>query len=346
MDIHRCDERELRRFVRELFTAAGVGEESALRASDVFVRASLRGYGHHDIADLPSRLRALTDGTIEPRAAEPVAVHQFGAVEQFDGHNALGEVCASVVMERACHLAGSYGIGLAVVSKSNHFLAAAPYVQQAAEAGLLGIIVTRTFPSMGTPGSGKLVIGNNPIGVGAPVAGAADFVLDISLAYASWGRLAQLADSGTKIPAHWGTGPDGQPTTDPAVALAGAAEPIGGHKGVALALVAEILTSVLSDGVLSDERARDGNRGGVHSQAAIAIDPGATVGRGRAARRTADLFASTAELAGPTFRYPGQRSAGSARQARLGGIPISKRLSDDLNGWATRLRVAPLRSRE
>jgi LDH2 family malate/lactate/ureidoglycolate dehydrogenase len=95
------------------------------------------------------------------------------------------------------------------------------------------------------------------------------------------------------------------------------------------------------------ERAGERDRRGVHSQAAIAIDPGATVGRGRAARRTADLLASTAELAGPTFRYPGQRSAESAHQARRhGGIPISKRLSDDLDGWAKRLRVAPLRSRE
>jgi LDH2 family malate/lactate/ureidoglycolate dehydrogenase len=32
MDIHRCDEQELRRFVRELLTAAGVTEESARRA--------------------------------------------------------------------------------------------------------------------------------------------------------------------------------------------------------------------------------------------------------------------------------------------------------------------------
>jgi LDH2 family malate/lactate/ureidoglycolate dehydrogenase len=328
--------------VQGILEATGIPDAHASRATDVFVRASWRGVGHHDLEDLPMRLRWLAGGVAEP-AGDPVVVASASASERIDGGRALGEVVCSVALERAMHLAEQHGVGFVAAGNSNHFLAAAPYVQIAAERGLIAVVMSRTVPSMGLPGSGRMIVGNNPLGFGAPVDGGPDVMLDISMAYASWGELDRLAREGGSVPAHWATAADGTPTTDPAAARAGGPEPIGGHKGVGLSLLVEVLSSVLGGGDVADEGLRDGRLAGIHSQAVLVIDPGPLVGRDAAARRTADAIGGIAALAGGDFRYPGERAASAAAEAgAAGGLRLRDGLVEQLDGWADRLRVAHL----
>lgn len=269
-------------------------------------------------------------------------MHHRGGVTSLDGRNALGELCASRAVDSAMASARALGIGLATVGNSNHFLAAAPYAQRVAEAGMVGIVASRTLPSMGTPGAGKMVVGNNPLGFGVPVQGGPDLVADMCWAYASWSSFEALAQEGRDIPEHWATDPNGLRTTDPAVGLRGGPEPIGGHKGVAMALLVEVLTSVLSDGAIADEVIRDGRLGGLHSQVAVVIDPAATVGVERVAARTFEMLQRTSELAPEPIRYPGQRSAAASESASSVGVAVAPSVLDELDGWASRLDIQPM----
>lgn len=274
--------------------------------------------------------------------SEPVVQHRRGAVTSLDGRNALGELCASRAVDAAMASARTHGIGLAAVGHSNHFLAAAPYAQRVAEAGLIAIVASRTLPSMGTPGAGRMVIGNNPLGFGVPVQDGPDLVADMCWAYASWSSFESLAQDGAAIPEHWATDATGRPTSDPALGLQGGPEPVGGHKGVAMALLVEVLTSVLADGAVADEVIRDGRLGGLHSQVALVIDPDATVGVERVARRTSELLQRTAELAPRPLRYPGQRSAAAHESSSSVGVAVALPVLDELDGWAARLDIPPL----
>jgi LDH2 family malate/lactate/ureidoglycolate dehydrogenase len=189
-----------------------------------------------------------------------------------------------------------------------------------------------------------MAVGNNPLGFGVPVAGAADLVADMCWAYASWSSFEALAVEGREIPAHWATDSTGQPTTDPAAGLRGGPEPIGGHKGVAMAMLVEVLASVLSDGAVADEIIRDGSLSGLHSQVALVIDPGATVGVERVAARTSELLQRTAELvpARTPFRYSGERSSAARAAAISSGVAVAPTVVEVLDEWAVRLKIAPL----
>ena len=63
----------------------------------------------------------------------------------------------------------------------------------------------------------------------------------MALSQVARGKILTAGQKGEEIPEGWAVDEDGQPTTDPAVALKGALRPIGGAKGAALALMVELL---------------------------------------------------------------------------------------------------------
>src|SRR4029079_3823176 len=99
---------------------------------------------------------------------------------------------------------------------------------------------------------------------------------------ASRATFESAEEGGTSCPADWAVDEDGKPTTDPAAALKGALQPIGGAKGAALALMVERLAGART-GAEFGCGARsffdvDGPPPGV-GQLLVAIDPGAFAGQ-------------------------------------------------------------------
>jgi LDH2 family malate/lactate/ureidoglycolate dehydrogenase len=70
-------------------------------------------------------------------------------------------------------------------------------------------------------------------------------------------RVAQAQRDGQPIPNDWAIGIDGEPTTDPAVALLGAMRPVAGHKGIGLAMIVECLAGCLGGMAHEAPRAHD-----------------------------------------------------------------------------------------
>ncbi|MCS7460304.1 Ldh family oxidoreductase [Paenibacillus doosanensis] len=335
---------ELERLTYELLKAAGLSAEHAGVVADVFMRATYRGVGHHDIYELPGRIDQLLKGGINAKPAIK-RLHKYAALENYDGDNGLGELCGMFIMRRAEKLADEHGIGLCAIRNTRHILASSPYVEAAAQDGYIGYIVTRGAPTMGAPGRKEKVIGTSPMGYAVPTDKGYPLMFDACLAYASNGVLSDKAQAGERVPAHWGLDADGNPTDDPAamsLPKGGTRLPIGGHKGFGLTILGEILTGLLSEGQLIDEPQPGTGEVGVPSHTAVCIKADGLLGREGLARRTSELIGRM-EARAPGLIVPGKRSSES-RVGILsrGGIDVPKGLIDKLNERASLLDVTPL----
>jgi len=318
-----------------LLAASGLSPNHAADAADVFVRATLRGLGHHDLSYLPQRLDWLASGAVNA-APDLARVSASPGTEVWEGDGGLGEVLCYHTLRRAIKLASDTGIGYAGVRHSNHFLAAEPYTQVGAEQGFLILVWSNTDAGMAFPGQSTRQIGNNPLGWGLGT-GHAALSADLCMAYSSLGNLNALAANGTPAPGHWGRGPDGKPTTDPRQLLAGAVEPIGGHKGLALALLGEVLAGVLTGGPTLDQVAPGGGLR-THNQMILAFDLEVFGGISTVEERLISLKAR-AHHAGHTLRLPGDRSHTAALRSRHEGVTIPPDLEATLREWSGKLRV-------
>jgi L-lactate dehydrogenase len=155
----------------------------------------------------------------------------------------------------------------------------------------------------------------------------------------------RLYEEGGRLPGPWLVDADGRATDDPAVLFGerrGAMLPLGGldlgHKGFALALLIEALTS----GLAGHGRADAPKEWGASVFLQL-IDPGAFAGRDAFVRETtrlAELCHATPVAAGrPPVRLPGE-GALARRGAQLqDGVALRAGILDSLRPWAERLGV-------
>src|SRR5204862_321434 len=67
------------------------------------------------------------------------------------------------------------------------------------------------------------------------------------------GKIRVYHQKGAALPAGWAFDADGRPTTAAAAALDGLIQPVGGHKGIGLAVVTGILSTLLSGAAYGTE---------------------------------------------------------------------------------------------
>lgn len=218
--------------------------EDARTLVEIMVRCDARGIGSHGVYRLPTYLRRMAAGGIDPKA-RPQIVRESGATAVVDARKASGYVASRFAIQKAIDLAKAHGVGAVGVHNSNHFGAAGAYALQAAEAGMIGIVTTNAAACMAPWGSITQMLGNNPIAFAAPRANGAPFVLDFALSQVAkgWVRLAYAANR--SIPSGWAMDVQGQPTTDSAEAMRGLLVPIGMYKGTGLSIAMDILSGIL-----------------------------------------------------------------------------------------------------
>jgi len=236
----------LRRFCVAAFETVGVPPADAAVVTDTLIEADLRGVHSHGVWWVTTYTNRLRQGGVNPRPSLCV-VRETPAMVLLDADGALGQVASVAAMHQAIGKARASGVGVAAVRNSNHFGAAAYYAQMAAAANQVGFATTDAEPTMAPwGGAQKLVVGNNPLAYAIPVDEQFTLVLDMAQSVVAWGKIFLAAQRGEQIPATWALNAAGEPTTDPHAAMAGVLLPVGGYKGYGLALVMQILSSVLS----------------------------------------------------------------------------------------------------
>jgi LDH2 family malate/lactate/ureidoglycolate dehydrogenase len=306
---------ELEVWAVAILEAAGASPEAASATARCLVRANQRGIDSHGIVFLNFYLPRLRVGTTKGNA-HPEIVINLPAIALVDGHHGLGAHVASFGMSLCCEKAKAGGAAVVAVRNSGHFGAASHYAELAAERGYIGIAVSNSDPGMAPLGAHAAVLGTNPLAIAAPAAaGVATPSLDIATSVVAQGKIILASRAGMKIPLGWAIGPDGMPTDDADVALAGAVLPMAGHKGFALAFMIDVLAGCLPGALLSPEIAGSPSaatpEGTGHCFFAIEVEALRARGDYEASLKRLAAFVHSAPRAGwaEPFMFPGEQEA-------------------------------------
>jgi LDH2 family malate/lactate/ureidoglycolate dehydrogenase len=243
---------ELRTTCVVILEKAGLPSDDAAIAADCLVEADLRGVDTHGVIHLPMYIRRIELGLTNPRPRLAM-LRETATTALLDGDHGLGQVVAARAMDQAIALARRSGIGLVGVRNSTHFGMAAQFAMMALSRDMIGLVINSGKASMPPWGGAEARIGNNPVAVAVPAGQERPIVLDMAISVAARGKIKRAKRQGVAIPPDWATDHLGQPTTDPAQALAGFLCPIGGPKGSGLALINGLLAGVLMGGTFTWE---------------------------------------------------------------------------------------------
>lgn len=246
---------DARAFVARAARFAGMSGEDVARFVDGLVEADLRGHWSHGVVRVPPYVRALAAGVVNP-APRVAAVREFGATALLDGDNGHGVVVGQIAADRAAELARDHGVGVVAVRNSNHTGMLATHVLRAARLNMIGYF-TSNGPAIMAPHGGRVPrLGNAPFAYAIPRRTGDPIVLDMASSQVARGKVRMHADRGEPIPEGWAIDERGLPTTDASAAMRGSVVPMAGYKGYGIALVSEILASVLPGARLSVEMPR------------------------------------------------------------------------------------------
>jgi LDH2 family malate/lactate/ureidoglycolate dehydrogenase len=237
---------------RDVFVKCGLLDDDAAIMADTVMKAEIRGIGSHGLMRLPAYCKRLIDKGSNPRPQLRTLV-DLPSLMLIDGDNGLGQVVSVNAMQTVIGRAKQHGICFAGVTNSGHFGFGGYYPMMAASQGLIGIAASNCPPNMAVWGGSRAAIGNNPLAVAIPTAGAYPLVLDIAMSVVSGGKVRLSAIKGTKIPLDWILDGEGRRTDNPSdLGVTGTLLPLG-HKGSGLAIMIEVLTSILTQSAMLSE---------------------------------------------------------------------------------------------
>jgi LDH2 family malate/lactate/ureidoglycolate dehydrogenase len=335
----RVDAGQLGTLIGAVFATCGMRNEDAKILAESLVGADLRGIHSHGVLRVPDYVEKLTTGGVDPRGA-PRVVSGRGAVVVVDGGNSMGQIGGTFAMSQAIELAHEHGLGAAALRGSNHCGAMDRYAMMALAHGMIGLAATNALPTMAPWGGAEKIVGINPIAVALPGGEERPVVLDVAFGATAHGKIRVYEQKGHPLPEGWALDSDGVPTTDPAAALLGLILPIGAFKGVGLAMIAGMLSSLLSGAAYGLESGNmiDGAVAGADGQFFLAIDVASFENPVRFGARADDIVRQVhgARRAPGVDRLfvPGEMEAEFTDAYRREGIPLNAQTLADLSAVA------------
>ena len=199
-------------------------------------------------------------------------------------------------------------------------------------------------------------LSTNPISFAAPAGRHAPFVLDMATTTVAAGKLRIASRWKKPIPPGWALDEDGEPTTDPDIAMKrrlmsplGGSRELGGHKGYGLGMMVDILSGILPGATYGDlfqRTDRFERRLQDVGHCFVAIDPERFRPLEDFTRDMDDMFdsvKSTPTVEGQARVYvAGEPEAESEKRRLREGIPINATLMQLVNDLAKGLGVPPL----
>lgn len=250
----------LKEWVSKLLLLNNVPRLAANQLAEVLIIADMRGIASHGVAHLPRHLADIAAGLTQLNT-QPQTLTQLPAIESWDAQHALGAVTSIAAMNCAIEKAKLYGMGAVAVKNSCHHGISSYYAMQALQHDMIGVALTNTA-ALGVPTFGTQArFGTNPIAFAAPSLHLPPFVLDMSTTVVTRGSIEMAIRNGQPIPTGWAVDKQGQTPTDPLtflddlltfqgglLPLGGSGLTHGGHKGYGLAVMVDILSSLLTGG--------------------------------------------------------------------------------------------------
>lgn len=338
---------KLEALVREIFAASGMPQSEAGEVAGHLVLANLRGVDSHGVSRVGVYVERLDLGLVS-QVTRTQTVRETPVSALTDGGNGSGPVVAARAMRLAIVKAKEAGIGMICAQGSNHCGMLAYYTKMAAESGLIGLATTSAPATMAPWGATERFFGTNPLSYAIPTPeGEDDIVFDMATSQVARGKIILAAKDGRKIPLGWAIDPEGRPTEDAEAALEGTVLPLGGAKGSGIALLVEVLSSVLASTAygphippLYDNPTREQGLGHFF----LAFRPDLFVEREEFEDRVSGMAWELRSLS-PAAEHervylPGEPEAENERRRRTEGIPLSAEVFKELAEIATSRGVA------
>ena len=325
----------LRDFVARLFQARGMSASDAQTVAEVLVWADQRGADTHGVSRIPHYFGMIDKGAMKPQAV-PQMRADFGAVFSIDAQGAAGPIAMRHVVQEAQARARQFGLGLGTMGRSTHAGAIGFYAEQVARNGCAAIAFAAGPPLMAYEGARIASLSTAPLAIAVPGGPDGVVLLDMASSLVSNGRLKKARRDGETLPEGWALDAQGKPARD--AAQAEVLLPMGGAKGSGLALMTEMLTSLLASAPLLAPILQQGKKGHGQSVTLIVID----IARLRALSDfESDIDALTHVIKSlpriegvDELRLPGERSAKMAKASAAQGVSIHAKVWKELSDLA------------
>ena len=339
------DVQHLTQFSIDLLEAAGLDHEKAQAVADVLIEGDLMGHTTHGLQLLSPYLGEIQSGRM-PVTGEYETVSKRAAVQTWDGRYLPGPWLILKAMEAAETMAHTCGTGTVVIRRSNHIACLAAYLKRATDKNLV-IVIESSDPatkSVAPYGGLQATHTPNPIAVGYPT-DSGPVLLDVSTSITTNGMVGRLHKQNSQLPFPWLKDHQGNATDQPSVLFdepKGSIMPIGGldhgHKGYALGLMVEALTS----GLAGFGRVQKPSQWGASVMVQI-MDPDAFGGLDAFKRETGALVDACRNNpvteGSPPVRIPGERGLALHKRYMQEGVPLPDGVHEALVDWSARLGV-------
>lgn len=337
----------LSEFATGLLTQSGLPEKRAQAVAEILVEGDLLGHNTHGLQLLGPYLTSIEAGSMT-LAGEPTVLADHGANITWDGHYLPGPWLIKEAIALAESRLPTTGMATVVIRRSHHIACLQSYLKAVTDRGHL-ILLTCSDPnpangSVAPHGGLRPLYTPNPFAAGIPTKGQA-ILMDISMSTTTNGLSNRLIKSGDTLPGEWVKDAEGNPTNDPKAVFSdppGSILPLGGldlgHKGFALGLLVEALTSALAG--YGHAEAPDQWGASVFLQI---IDPGAFGGLENFMKETSWMVdachQNPVKPGDPPVRMPGEAGLKRREEQLAHGVSLYPGILESLQPWQEKLNT-------
>ena len=311
--------------VEAIFTRAGLNAVQAGALARVIVAGERDACKSHGVYRIEGALRTVKAGKVKPDAVPEIVPQGAGAIVRVNAHGGFANPAFELGVPHLAERARGQGIAALVINDCTHFSALWPEVEALTNEGLAALVMCPSYATVAPAGGKGPLLGTNPFAFGWPRRANPPYVFDFATSVAARGEIELHRRAGKPLPEGWAIDAEGQPTTDPEAALAGAMLPFGGHKGSAIGTMIELLAGVMIGDLTSPEVLDflgSTTLAPFHGELIIAFSPEAF-----AAGRAGDPFARAETLfeaiLGQGARLPSQRRFAARALSEKDGISLT-----------------------
>ena len=233
----------LHAFTQALLHTRGMSAADAQTVADSLSWATRSGVASHGIAFLPRYIDFIAHGDLDPRA-QPEVISEPPGPWVVDAHRAAGSVAMRFAVATGLRALRDAPTVMIWIRRMTHSGAMGQYVEEAVRQGMIAIAWTAGQPLMAYHGTGRAAATTGPLVMAAPGPNGEPVVLDMATTDVSNGRLRQARRLGKTLPPDSVLDAQGVPTTDPHQAVTPL--PVSGPKGAGIALMFEMMTSLVA----------------------------------------------------------------------------------------------------
>ena len=240
--MNKISHKIIRNFFKKKLSEIHLPEEVIKTTVDSLVEASLFGIDSHGVNLFEHYFNCLIEGRVQKGSNIDLKIK--GASILCDANHNLANYAARSLLLKLNLLSEKNGIAYGTIVNSDHIGAVGIHAVNSAIEDKIIIGFTNADALAVTPDGKNILFGTNPISLVMRIKNKLTYI-DLATTSFSMNKVKNFRRANEKLPNNIARDKDLNPTNNPFEASF--LEPIGAHKGFALALLVEILTSGLAN---------------------------------------------------------------------------------------------------